>query len=189
MQRARIVQLLTASRVLLAAVFAVVITQVPHTVVSLFGCLLLVSVIETSDLVDGHLARRWNVVSEFGKMFDPYCDAVSRLVVYWALSTVGLCFAVVPLVMAARDVTVAYIRALLTGAGRDPSARWLGKTKAVVHGVTSLLLLAVAIVLPSWSKYFVAPASILVMGLSLAAGLDHVVAAWPQISAKLRAVK
>ncbi len=185
------VQLLTGSRIGLAVVLALLVTGVgveefgPTCWVLWVGGVLM-GIIEISDLVDGYLARKWRMVTDFGKMFDPYADAVSRVIVYWTLSRIGLVWPMVPLVLAVRDTTVAYVRAALAGNGRDVSARWLGKTKAIVHAITGCALVLASLVLPSIVPYLVAPASILVMLLSVVAGLDHLRNAWPTIWGKFR---
>lgn len=98
-------------------------------------CLLLA---ELSDLMDGQLARRWQVTSAWGAMFDPYIDSLSRLVVFWGLAQVGWVWAVLPLVMALRDVTVAYARLTLQRHGASVAARTSGKLKAWAQGMGAL---------------------------------------------------
>ena len=112
----------------------------------LLFCLVLLGLIETSDLLDGFSARRLGIVSEEGAMLDPYADSVSRLIVFWSLaaSTVkGTHYIIflVPLVMAVRDVTVAYSRIVLTRHNRSVAAKRSGKIKAIVQGVGAFLIL------------------------------------------------
>ena len=148
MSRFLLVQALPAVRVPLAIAFAIAL---PHSVDSpprLLGCLALLLLQELSDLLDGLLARRLEVVSEWGQMFDPFADSVSRLIVYWSLATAGLTFAVLPLVMALRDVTVAYSRLVASVHGGSVSARWSGKVKAVVQGLGAAFLLLAPLHLP-----------------------------------------
>ena len=44
-----------------------------------------------SDLFDGHLARRWRVVSTFGKMADPLMDKVFFLWIVYAIEVFLIC--------------------------------------------------------------------------------------------------
>lgn len=97
--------------------------------------LVLLTFIEVSDGLDGYLARKWNVGSEWGAMLDPYSDSVARLIVYFGLGQAGLVHPALLLVMAFRDVTVAYCRILLTQSGRSVAAMLSGKIKAVVQAV------------------------------------------------------
>ncbi len=135
-----LVQAVTAVRLPLAAAFALVILKPGTAPGALYAALALLVLIEVSDGLDGALARRLGVVSTWGEMFDPFADSASRLVVYWSLAAAGLTLGVLTLVMALRDVTVAYSRLLLQSRGRSVSARWSGKIKATVQGVGAMLL-------------------------------------------------
>ena len=133
-----IVQLITGSRIPLAVAFCLfALTLRSWSWAVLVGALIL-AIIEVSDAIDGLVARRLGVVSPLGEMLDPYADSFSRLVVFWTLSQCGLVFAAVPLVMALRDVTVAYCRIMLAQSGSSVSARLGGKIKAHVQAYGSI---------------------------------------------------
>ena len=136
------VQVLTLVRVPLGLAFAVVLLYTEYSVGTLTLWLSILVLIELTDLLDGLSARRGGVVSEWGAMLDPYADSVTRLIVYWALACKGYALVLLPLVMALRDVTVAYCRIVLVRSGRTVSARWSGKIKAVVQGVGAFILAA-----------------------------------------------
>jgi len=137
-----LITMLTGSRLVLALGVAILTVWSGQMTWAIVASTLLVAAIELSDLADGYLARRQNAVSQFGKLFDPYSDSLSRLTVYWSLAVVGRCLAFVPLLMALRDITVSYARILMTRQGKDVAARWAGKLKAVVQGICALLLMA-----------------------------------------------
>lgn len=139
---ALLVNLLTGSRLLLAAGVAALTPWSDGRHWAIWSSVALVALIECTDLLDGHLARSRGVVSRFGKMFDPYADSVSRLTVYWSLAVVGRCWPVLPLVMAVRDVTVSYARIIMTRRGMDLGARYTGKLKAWFQGLGGILLMA-----------------------------------------------
>lgn len=107
----------------------------------LLFCLALLGLIEISDLLDGFSARRLGIVSEEGAMLDPYADSVSRLIVFWSMASVNYIIFLVPLVMALRDVTVAYSRIVLTRHNRSVAAKKSGKIKAIVQGVGAFAIL------------------------------------------------
>jgi CDP-diacylglycerol--glycerol-3-phosphate 3-phosphatidyltransferase len=134
---------LTLVRIPLAAAFAVLLLAAPQAPWRLWACVAIVVAIELSDLADGMLARRQRVASELGAALDPYADSVSRLTVYWSLAAAGLALWPVPLVMAVRDVTVAYSRILLARRGRTVAAAASGKIKAICQGAAALGLLLV----------------------------------------------
>lgn len=95
---------------------------------------------ELTDFFDGMLARKLGVQSEAGATLDPYCDSVSRLLIYWSLAYAGLALPVVPLVMAIRDITMSYIRIVFSKTGLSVSAKFGGKLKAVIQGYGCVVL-------------------------------------------------
>jgi len=136
------VMALTVSRLAFAIAVAIILPGRQDTMWATWVCLALVLLIELTDALDGHFARRLGVVSRLGKMLDPYMDSVSRLIVFWTLARANRCLEIVPLLMAVRDLTCAYARIALAMGGRDVSARMTGKIKAVVQGFAAGLLTA-----------------------------------------------
>ncbi len=129
----------TLARIPVAAVFAAFLLLGGGSTPPVTIPLLLLLALEFTDLVDGMAARRFGLVTEWGAMLDPYADSISRLVVYWALACRGLVLPLVPLAMAVRDVTVAYLRIILARSGGSVSARKSGKIKAAVQCCGGLL--------------------------------------------------
>jgi CDP-diacylglycerol--glycerol-3-phosphate 3-phosphatidyltransferase len=136
-----LLQLMTLGRIPIAVLFLVVLVYGQETTFTLIINLFLLLIIEFTDLYDGIIARRFQLVSESGATLDPFADSVSRLIVYWALATKGLVIAYVPLVMALRDITVAYSRIVLAQNKRTVSAKKSGKMKASVQAVGAFLAL------------------------------------------------
>ena len=95
-----------------------------------------------SDFFDGMLARRWNVVSRFGKMADPLMDKVFFIVSFptllWLAGAQGgtnfhtillLAFTVLYIL---RDQWVTFLRAVASVYGADVGAMWLGKVRTAL---------------------------------------------------------
>jgi CDP-diacylglycerol---glycerol-3-phosphate 3-phosphatidyltransferase len=108
-----------------------------------------VFLIELSDLLDGTIARRLGVVTDFGKLLDPACDSFSRLAVFLALATQPApgggspwfpAWGVALLLL--RDVGVSFLRQLAAAKGVVIAARTSGKVKAFAQGGAIWLLLA-----------------------------------------------
>jgi CDP-diacylglycerol--glycerol-3-phosphate 3-phosphatidyltransferase len=148
-----VVLLLTVLRGPLAVSFAVLFLTVGPGWTRVVAGLFLLAAMELTDLLDGFAARRFGVVTEWGAALDPYMDSFSRLIVYWTLACVGLIMPLVPLVMALRDITVAYCRVFLARAGHTVAANWSGKIKAVVQGAMAMIIVGEPIYSPllgSW---------------------------------------
>ncbi|MDA8773967.1 CDP-diacylglycerol--glycerol-3-phosphate 3-phosphatidyltransferase [Chlamydiia bacterium] len=99
---------------------------------------------EFTDVADGYIARKYNMVTNFGKLIDPMADCLSRLTVYFCLTAypVGVPFQLV-MVMLYRDVMIAYLRSLCALSGYALAARTSGKAKAFIQGVGAMSILIV----------------------------------------------
>lgn len=140
----RAVLLLTASRIPISMGFLTVpfILSGPSR---LWAWLWLLVIIELTDVMDGHLAREFNATTELGATLDPFADSISRLSIYSAFALNGYVLALVPYVMAVRDITVAYSRIQLVRVKQSPSANWAGKAKAWVQGLAALTIILFAV--------------------------------------------
>ena len=139
---------LTFSRPCLAVAFCVGVgfaSQQGRLTTTIMIVLLLIGVAaELTDLFDGMVARWAGAASELGGLFDPLADSLSRLAIYFSLAMAGWVAMAVPLVMTARDISVAYSRIVLARTGGKTSARLAGKVKAGVQAVGFLALVVLA---------------------------------------------
>ena len=95
-----------------------------------------------SDLFDGLLARRWGVVSEFGKMADPLMDKVYFIVAFpslvWLAAVQGesavhaVSLLVFTVLWILRDQWVTFLRSVATMYHADVGAMWLGKVRTAL---------------------------------------------------------
>ncbi len=95
-----------------------------------------------TDLLDGRLARRWKVVSTFGKLADPLMDKVFFIVSFptllWLIGMQGgnrVHFAVMlvfTVLYILRDQWVTFLRAVASTYQADVSAMWLGKVRTAL---------------------------------------------------------
>ncbi|MEM7357205.1 MAG: CDP-alcohol phosphatidyltransferase family protein, partial [Acidobacteriota bacterium] len=101
----------------------------------------------------------------------------ARLIVYWSLAAAGLTLAVLPLVMALRDITVAYSRLSMAQHGVSVAARRSGKIKAWVQGLGAIFLLLGPLHVGWSSPGSVVVASWLVLLVTAASAIEYVAAA------------
>jgi len=134
---------LTASRLVLAPIFFAVyrwggaLGSVPVVV----ALILLFTVIEVSDLLDGMAARRQGTVSPFGKMFDPFADVVARMTYFVCFAFSGIMPLWAFLLILYREFSQLFLRQLLSGRGIAMGARPGGKLKAVFYMLAGALSL------------------------------------------------
>lgn len=136
-----IIQSVTFIRIPLAITFSIILLNSKDSYFSVIFCLVLLVAIEATDLLDGIIARRYKLVSEYGAALDPFSDSLTRLIIYWSLAAKNLVFLLLPLVMAVRDITVAYSRIALAKKNQSVSARLSGKIKATVQATGSFIAL------------------------------------------------
>lgn len=98
-----------------------------------------------SDMVDGMIARRWNLITDFGKLMDPLVDKIMMAAAFILLVPLGAIPAWVVIVIVSREFLVTGLRLLALSNGRVLAAESLGKHKTVWQIITAvyfLLLLA-----------------------------------------------
>jgi CDP-diacylglycerol---glycerol-3-phosphate 3-phosphatidyltransferase len=134
----------------------------------------LIGVAGLTDLLDGWLARRWNVVTRRGALLDPLGDHVFVLVATVTLVASGAFTVPAALVLLARDIATAvgFLVALAIPRLRHEEfkARWPGKLVTAFQFATLLaVLLAPAL---TW------PLLVLVALGSATSIVDYAVAVW-----------
>jgi CDP-diacylglycerol--glycerol-3-phosphate 3-phosphatidyltransferase len=121
--------LLTYSRVLAVPVI-VVMLYYPGRLVCLLAMLLFIAAALT-DMVDGILARRMNIISNFGKFLDPLADKLLISSVLVMLVQLGWVSAWIAIVIIARELTVTGLRAMASDKGLVMAADRYGKMKTI----------------------------------------------------------
>ncbi|GLQ20151.1 CDP-diacylglycerol--glycerol-3-phosphate 3-phosphatidyltransferase [Algimonas porphyrae] len=140
---------LTVSRILLIPVFIIGILSLEFGWGSPFGRLFVLGplfiIAAFTDWLDGFLARRWNVVTGFGRMIDPIADKllVAGCLIAFMIATRGHWIFLIPaLTIIGRDILVSGARehAALTGRVMSPTklAKW--KTAFELLAIAALLL-------------------------------------------------
>jgi CDP-diacylglycerol--glycerol-3-phosphate 3-phosphatidyltransferase len=130
---------LTAGRLVLAPVFFVFYELSGHgSPYLLIAVCLVFALIEFSDLFDGHLARTLGQESELGKVLDPFADSLSRLTYFVAFAGSGILPIWILLILIYRDISVAYIRVIVSSQKVLMSARLSGKVKAWIYALAGI---------------------------------------------------
>ena len=90
------------------------------------------------DYLDGHLARKWHMVTDFGKFADPLADKLLTTVAFLYMMRDGVCSPVVLCIILAREFAVSGLRMVAAGAkdGKVIAANIWGKVKTVLQMIT-----------------------------------------------------
>ena len=115
-----------------------------------------------TDALDGALARRWNVISTFGRIMDPFCDKILVLGAFIYLAgprflmpaqdAEGAFFSMATgvypwmvVVIFARELLVTAIRGLVEGKGINFPSKASGKAKMILQSITIPIVMIFAI--------------------------------------------
>lgn len=104
-----------------------------------------------TDYLDGHIARKRGLVTDFGKLMDPMADKLLVLSALVMLTAQGRANAVCVLIILAREFVIMSIRLVAVQKGVVIAADMLGKIKTVLQLIAILLVLMT--VLPLYDPY------------------------------------
>ena len=104
-----------------------------------------------TDFLDGHLARKWNIVTDFGKFADPLADKLLTTTAFLYMMHDGVCSPVVLVIILAREFAVSGLRMVAASApgGKVIAANMWGKVKTVLQMLVIILYYVLAAFAPA----------------------------------------
>ena len=133
---------LTLFRIFLIPVFIIVMMiNIPNKF--LIACMIFI-IASVTDAMDGHIARKYNLITDFGKFMDPLAD---KLLVISALTTMiefDLVAAWMVIIIVARELTVSILRAIAAADGKVIASSSGGKLKTISQMIAIVVLLLAA---------------------------------------------
>ena len=195
---------LTLLRLVLAGVFFLILNQYryPNDQSDLYwlsAAIVIFVLAALSDVLDGHLARKWHVESAFGRVMDPFCDKVLVLGAFIFLA--GPRFAVCPAdnptipigtvsgvypwmitLILARELLVTSIRGQVEEKGIAFGANRFGKWKMAAQSAAIPLILVIVGLDPKASErgWLIYPRDAIVYGvvaITILSGIPYVTSA------------
>lgn len=120
--------------------------------------LILTGVAVVTDYLDGAVARRYAVVSRFGKVADALTDAMVFVAIFVGLGVRGVLPPWLPALIAAREAAMhGLIRPALLRLRIDAGARPVGKLKTVLQAGAAIVVLVVLLVEPEHVRSVAVP--------------------------------
>ena len=152
--------------------------------------ILIYAVTALTDMLDGKIARKYNLVTDFGKFIDPLADkfmvlsSMITILVVMLLegqTTLAIWFLVAVLVILFRELGVTSLRLVVAGkSGIVVAASLLGKMKTVSQMVGTVVLLLEPVM--PWQTPVASYVVMAIMTLTtLLSGYDYLKAYWPHI--------
>lgn len=132
--------ILTISRIVITPIFLFVILMesLPHRF--LLACIIF-SIGSITDAVDGHLARKNNQITNFGKFLDPIADKILTTSALLAFMSMGLCNIWIVMLVLTREFAIASVRMIAASNGVVIPANVWGKIKTVTQMVFTILIM------------------------------------------------
>ena len=134
---------LTILRVIMTPIFLAVLLweSLPHRF--LFATILY-SLAAITDAIDGHLARKNNQITNFGKLLDPIADKILTTSALLAFMTMGLCNIWIVMLVLTREFAIASVRMIAAAGGVVIPANMWGKAKTVSQMTFTIIIMLLA---------------------------------------------
>jgi CDP-diacylglycerol--glycerol-3-phosphate 3-phosphatidyltransferase len=135
---------LTLLRIILVPVFALFIFLLEPNLLNSIGALATFVIASISDYYDGMLARKYNVISNFGKIMDPLADKILVLTALFALGVAPISMIKMWMIwlIAGREIIITVLREIYKRKNIIIAANSMGKLKTVLQmtGIIAALL-------------------------------------------------
>ena len=148
--------------------------------------LLIFIIAAVSDYLDGFIAKKRNMITDFGRLMDPIADKILVLAAFAAFVQMQLIDAWMFVIIVSREILITSLRLFALNKGKVLSATRAGKGKTLSQMAVILLILIFVVskeaILaysywnPSWEKIFRHSIYILMLvtvGLTLYSGLSY----------------
>lgn len=100
-----------------------------------------------TDMLDGKIARKRNLITNFGKFSDPLADKILVISALLCMVQLGVCDCVIVIVVLFREFAVTSVRLLAASEGKVVAANIWGKVKTVTQIVAIIIVFVLQIVL------------------------------------------
>jgi CDP-diacylglycerol--glycerol-3-phosphate 3-phosphatidyltransferase len=143
--------ILTGSRIFFAAIFLLLLImtdqkalldadRIAGEVWKLHWSFIMFVIAGVTDILDGPLARRLKVTSQFGRTFDPFVDKILIgggfiMLAIYDYELTGIAWWMVGVILA-REIFVTVIRSMSESRGKEFAATWAGKVKMFIQSFT-----------------------------------------------------
>ena len=140
---------LTVARICMIPAVIVVITLTGTVIPTIVGCLVaaaLFGITSFTDFLDGKIARKYNLVTSFGKFLDPLADKMlvigTMLAIFYRFDALRFWYLPALIIVIFREFAVTGLRMIAVSDGGEViAANMLGKIKTVTQMVALLIAL------------------------------------------------
>jgi len=156
--------ILTTVRMVLTPVFAYLVLEAEN--LPWAAVVLILSGL--TDVVDGYIARHYNMISNFGKIYDPFADKLMQITVVLSLTITQVIPGWVVAVVFAKEATMILIGGILYLKKIVVHSNWYGKAATVIFYTIIFVLILWQNISPLWM--WVLLAGVIVLAGNMLAG-------------------
>ena len=102
-------------------------------ILALFFAALIFAIASITDRLDGVIARKYNQITDLGKILDPLADKLLTFSAFVMFTASGLMHPVALLIILARELAITSIRVVVASGGKVVGAAFSGKLKTVLQ--------------------------------------------------------
>lgn len=142
---------------------------------------LLFGIAALTDLIDGRIARKQNLVTTLGKFLDPIADKMLVISVLIALVQIGRVHALITIIVIIREFVITGVRLIAAEHGIVIAAGRMGKIKTVSQIVAILIILAESLISrltginPAWISGIGDAVLLVSVALTLISGTQYLI--------------
>ncbi|HQQ06293.1 MAG TPA: CDP-diacylglycerol--glycerol-3-phosphate 3-phosphatidyltransferase [Candidatus Omnitrophota bacterium] len=144
---------LTVLRIILTFVFMLLLSV--HQLWWRIASLLVFSIAALTDLLDGRIAHKYHMVTDFGKLMDPIADKILVLSAFAAFVQMQLVKDWMFMIIISRELVITYFRLFALNKGKVMSAGKMGKGKTVSQMVIIFVILGFIVFKEMMLAYFI----------------------------------
>ncbi|MBQ4145107.1 MAG: CDP-alcohol phosphatidyltransferase family protein [Clostridia bacterium] len=124
-----------------------------------------------TDIVDGYIARHYNMISNFGKVYDPFVDKLMQLTAVVCLAVAGIIPFWVITVALLKEVTMIILGGILYLKKIVVYSHWYGKAATVVFYAIIFTFILWRNITPVWATIFI----IIMIGVMVFSGIAYLI--------------
>ncbi len=128
---------LTTARLILVPVFAYLVLGAEN----LPAAALVFIISGITDIIDGYIAKKYNMVTDFGKVYDPFVDKLMQITAIVCLAIAKLVPMWIIAVVICKEIAMIIIGGLLYLKKIVVYSHWYGKTATVIFYAVIILMI------------------------------------------------
>ena len=133
---------LTVARVILIPFFVFFLLFDPSNDVFKWTALAIFIIASLTDMLDGKIARKYNLITDFGKFMDPLADKLLVCSAMIGLIELGRIPSWIVIIIIAREFVISGFRLIAADNGRVIAASYWGKFKTTFQMIMVILMIA-----------------------------------------------